>query len=148
MNGKPLRYRLEPAGLFRLYSVGRDGADEGGDPAPVAAWKRYSTIWDGRDAVWPRLPAPEAGRTAPVAEVLPLVQFEDAPVLDVIETLARQADVRVQMDPGVDSRSFPLVTLRFENVTALGVLEAVLNSNSLVLVKQPGTNLVGITTSK
>jgi hypothetical protein len=143
MNGKPLHYRLEPDGSFRLYSVGRDGADDGGDPAPVAAWKRYSTIWDGRDAVWPRL-LKQPG-AAPVAEVLPLVVFENAPVPDVIDSLARYAGIRVEMDPAVGSRSFPPVTLRFENVTALGVLEAVLNSNRLVMVTHPGTNLVGVT---
>ena len=145
MNGKPLRYRLEPDGSYRLYSVGRDGADDGGDPAPVAAWKRYSTFWDGRDAVWPRLAAPKEPGAAPAAEVLQRVQFENAPVPDVIETLARQAGIRVEMDPAVGRRSFPPVTLRFENVTALGVLEAVLNSNRLVMVAHPGTNVVGVT---
>ena len=64
------------------------------------------------------------------------------------QSFAREAGIRVEMDPAVVSRSFPPVTLRFENVTALGVLEAALNSNRLVLVKQPGTNLVGITVSK
>jgi len=146
MNGQPLRYRLEPGGSFRLYSVGADGADDGGNPVPVAAWKRYSSIWDGRDAVWPRLAEPGEPSPAPDAEVLQRVQFEDAPVPDVIEILARTAGVRVEMDPAVGRRSFPPVTLRLENVTALGALEAVLNSNRLVLVKHPGTNLVGITT--
>ena len=37
----------------------------------------------------------------PPAEVLPLVQFEDAPLVDVIKTLARQAALNVIFDPRV-----------------------------------------------
>lgn len=56
MDGKPLRYRLNPDGSFLLYSVGDDGVDNGGDPSwvkprPNAASKRW---WDARDAVWPQ----------------------------------------------------------------------------------------------
>ena len=146
MNGQPLRYRLEPGGSFRLYSVGADGVDDGGNPAPVKAWKAYWTIWEGRDAVWPRMATPDAARSAPDAEVLQRVQFTDAPVSDVIETLAGYAGVRAQIDTALDLRSYPPVTRCLENITALGALEAILKSNWLVLVRQPGTNLVGITT--
>ena len=52
MDGKPLRYRLNPDGSFLLYSVGEDGVDGGGDttPSPDASkqWAR------ARDAVWPQ----------------------------------------------------------------------------------------------
>ena len=41
--------------------------------------------------------------------------------------------------------SLPRVTIRLENMTALDVLETILKSNRLVLVKHAGTNLVGIT---
>jgi len=63
MNGQPLHYRVEPDGSFRLYSVGLDGKDDGGNPQPVSAWKSYSSPFDGRDAVWPRL-APSEKETA------------------------------------------------------------------------------------
>lgn len=53
MNGEPLRYRLRPGGGFLLYSVGEDGQDDKGDPAPSQAEKAYRQLWDGRDAVWP-----------------------------------------------------------------------------------------------
>jgi hypothetical protein len=152
MNGRPLRYRLEPDGLFVLYSVGLDGKDDGGDPGPAVAWKAYISLWDGRDAVWPRLASPKTDPVPPAAEVLPLVQFEDAPLVDIIKTLARQADFNVVIDPKVtapmpDGRpKYPPVSLRLENVTARDVLEVVLNNNNLVLVKHAGTNLIGITT--
>jgi hypothetical protein len=53
MDGKPLRYRKESDGKFLLYSVGTDGKDDGGDPAPETN-DTLRQIWDGRDAVWPR----------------------------------------------------------------------------------------------
>jgi hypothetical protein len=41
--------------------------------------------------------------------------------------------------------SLPPVTIRLQNITALDVLETVLKSNGLVLVKHAGTNLIEIT---
>src|SRR6266702_3215324 len=45
--------------------------------------------------------APTAVPAEPVGEILPLVQFEDAPLVDVIKTLARQASLNVIFDPRV-----------------------------------------------
>src|SRR5436190_6183629 len=59
----------------------------------------------------------------PAGEILPLVQFEDAPLVDVIKTLARQANLNVIFDPrvttvGPDAKSpYPPVSIRLENVT-------------------------------
>lgn len=52
IDGKPLRYQLRPGGRFRLYSVGMNGRDDGGDPQRVPGGASVG-IWDGRDAVWP-----------------------------------------------------------------------------------------------
>jgi hypothetical protein len=146
MNGQPLHYCVEPDGLFRLYSVGLNGKDDGGNPQPLSPWTTYSGPFDGRDAVWPRL----ASSVKPIAtselEILPLVQFANAPVPDVIRVLGRQADLKVRIDPDVKLESLPPVTIRLENMTALDVLKTVLKSNGLVLVNHAGTNLVGIAT--
>ncbi len=58
MDGKPLRYRLNPDGTYLLWSVGEDLKDDKGDPTEAGAFTgpRAKDIWDGRDAVWPRLP--------------------------------------------------------------------------------------------
>jgi hypothetical protein len=53
MNGKPLRYKLNPDGTFLLYSVGEDGIDNGGDPTHREGGRIFFPIWDGCDAVWP-----------------------------------------------------------------------------------------------
>ncbi len=51
MDGKPLRYRLNPDGTFLLYSIGENGIDNGGNPAPAPDALRQ--WWRARDAVWP-----------------------------------------------------------------------------------------------
>src|SRR5438309_8710421 len=88
--------------------------------------------------------------TAPAestGEVLPIVSFEDAPLVDVIKTLARQANLNIVFDPrvtelGPDGKpKLPPVSIRLENVTAQNVLEAVLNNNSLRLEKDPKTKI-------
>src|SRR5438309_3104788 len=88
--------------------------------------------------------------TAPAestGEVLPIVSFEDAPLVDVIKTLARQANLNIVFDPrvtelGPDGKpKLPPVSIRLENVTAQNVLEAVLNNNNLRLEPDPTTKV-------
>ncbi len=52
MDGRDLRYRLNPDGTYLLYSVGDDGVDNGGDPTPEKDKSMY--FLNGRDWVWPR----------------------------------------------------------------------------------------------
>ena len=57
MDGQPLRYQLPPDGQFRLWSVGEDFKDDGGDPTPVGVASGSSNLPDwlkGRDWVWPQ----------------------------------------------------------------------------------------------
>ena len=59
MDAKPLRYRPGTNGTFLLYSVGKNGRDDGGDgrsttPGNVSS---YSTF--GKDIVWPMPASPE-----------------------------------------------------------------------------------------
>ena len=77
--------------------------------------------------------------TESAGAILPLVQFENAPLVDVIKTLARQAHLNIIFDPRVTAVDqtgksiHPPVSIRMENVTAQNVLEAVLNNNNLRL---------------
>ena len=95
--------------------------------------------------------APTAVPAEPAGEILPLVQFEDAPLVDVIKTLARQANLNVIFDPkvtavGPDGKSsLTPVSIRLESVTAQNVLEAVLNNNGLRLEKDPKTKISRVT---
>jgi type II secretory pathway component GspD/PulD (secretin) len=96
--------------------------------------------------------APIQDSPARVAEVLPLVQFDDAPLVDVIKTLARQASLNIIFDPrvtapgGADGQSaYPPVSIRLENVTAEAVLEATLNNNNLRLERDLRTGISRVT---
>jgi hypothetical protein len=53
MDGKPMKYRLNPDGTFTLYSVGEDGIDNGGDTATTDPKGESYGPWKLKDAVWP-----------------------------------------------------------------------------------------------
>lgn len=55
-DGKAMKYHLNAAGQFTLYSVGQDGKDDGGDLSPLPEVKSARNNWVRRDYVWP-LPA-------------------------------------------------------------------------------------------
>jgi type II secretory pathway component GspD/PulD (secretin) len=86
-------------------------------------------------------------------EVVPLITFDDTPLTDVIKTLARQAGINFLFDPrltaGVTPDGKPIVpptiSIRFENVTALQALEAVLLNHDYALVKDPKTKIARVT---
>jgi len=146
MDGQPLRYRVEVDGTWRLYSVGLDGKDDGGEALPAQAWGRYTSIWDGSDAVWPRLGSAAApGPVIPPSEALPLIQFENAPLRDVITALARQLELNLIFDPAIQPQLGSAVNLRLENVSASDALQALLDNHRLVAMRVPTQNLVRIT---
>ena len=72
-------------------------------------------------------------------QVLPLIQFEDAPLHDALLALARQAKLNVVFDPKVEPLLVSSLTIRLENLTAGEALEAILSTNNLRMVKTPGT---------
>ena len=51
-DGKPLKYERTTEGSFKLYSVGEDGVDDHGNPAPEDE-KKTPSFANGRDWVWP-----------------------------------------------------------------------------------------------
>jgi len=57
VDGRSLRYRLQTDGTFLLYSVGENGVDDGGNPAPTGAAEGAGVHWQSPSApdwVWPR----------------------------------------------------------------------------------------------
>ena len=69
-------------------------------------------------------------------EVLPLIQFQDAPLSDVIVTLARQwGNFNLVFDPAVVPLLDSSLTIRLENLTAKAALDVILRTNHLRLVK-------------
>ncbi len=99
-------------------------------------------------------PAPTAAATTEITstnlEVMPLITIEDAPLPDAIKTLARQAGINFQFDPKVlaNTNAVPTVTFRWENVTALQALTAVLDNYGLQLSFEPKTKISRVTTKE
>ena len=56
MDGKPLRYRLNPDSTFTLWSIGEDLKDDGGDGSDAVPATRMTDIWERKDVLWPRSP--------------------------------------------------------------------------------------------
>jgi general secretion pathway protein D len=132
------------------------------EPVPAEALAAEAKLVAQAEAPKPaaEAPAPEAKPADPApapaasGEVLPLIMFEDAPLNDAIKTLARQAGINFQFDPrvatpppGPDGKPAPqaTVSIRFENITALQALEAVLGNHGLQLVDDPKTKTARIT---
>jgi hypothetical protein len=146
MDGGSLGYRLLPDGSWRLYSTGHDGRDDGGDAGPPIPWAGYDSIWDGRDAVWPRVAsATSLEPVIPPGEPMPLIQFTNAPMRDVILALARQLNLNLLVDPEAEPILAWEVTSRWENRGCGEVLQAVLDSRGLHAVRAHEGKIVCIT---
>ncbi|MEP6663004.1 MAG: secretin N-terminal domain-containing protein [Verrucomicrobiota bacterium] len=111
------------------------------EPAPAPA---------PADPITVRVPAP----TYNTNDIVPLIQIDDASLPDAIKTLARQAGINFQFDPRVvnpqpDASGHvaapPTVSLRWENVTAMEALLALLENYHLQIVRDPKTSIVRIT---
>ena len=59
MDGKPMKYHLNPDGSFTLYSVGEDVKDDGGDASPLPGNESSRVLWHRKDFVWPSPALPE-----------------------------------------------------------------------------------------
>ncbi|MDB6054876.1 MAG: Type and secretion system protein [Verrucomicrobiales bacterium] len=90
----------------------------------------------------------------PNGEIQPLITFDDTPLPNVINLLGRQAGINFQFDPkilngtpGPDGKVPPpaSISIRWENVTALQALTAVLDNNNLQLNPDPRTKIYRIT---
>ncbi len=104
----------------------------------------------------PPASSPVAASAPLGGEVMPLIVIDDAPLPDAIRNLARQAGLNIQFDPqvlaGLPDPSKPGVTLpppnvsfRWENITAMQALHAVLENHNLQLVLDPKTKISRVT---
>ncbi|HVY68588.1 MAG TPA: secretin N-terminal domain-containing protein [Verrucomicrobiae bacterium] len=106
--------------------------------AGLCAWCLVSSAQSdsGRAAAKP------ADQATAADEVSPLVTFSDTPLHDVVQGLARNAGINILFDPGVSSNmGTNTISVRFENVTAMQALEAVLANHGLMLQADPKTRI-------
>ncbi len=59
MDGRAINYSSYPDGTFRLYSVGENAKDDGGDPALLPGKTGVGNWWNRKDTVWPASALPE-----------------------------------------------------------------------------------------
>lgn len=99
-------------------------------------------------------PVVAAAETAEPAPVIPLIVMDDVPLTDAIRNLARQAGLNHMLDPkiaygqpGADGKPTPqpMVSLRWEDVTAQQALAALLANYNLQLNEDPKTRIARIT---
>lgn len=97
----------------------------------------------------------EAGtNTNPAAVVVPTIMMTEAPLTQAIDLLAREAKINYIIDPKVsfgppgpkgEPAPAPIITFRWENVTAQQALTTLLTTYSLQLVEDPKTTIARIT---
>jgi len=87
-------------------------------------------------------------------EIVPLIQIDEAPLPDAIRTLARQAGLNFQFDPKILNLApdasgkvppHPAVSFRWENVTAMEALLALLENYNMQIVRDPKTKIARVT---
>jgi len=86
--------------------------------------------------------------------IIPLIVMDEVPLMDAIRNLARQAEINYMVDPrvpygqpGADGKEVPqpILSIRWENVTAEQALYAVLNNYNLQLVEDPKAKISRVT---
>ena len=84
---------------------------------------------------------------------IPIIVMDEVPLVDAIQNLARQAELNFMLDPQVSScwfgprgkkRNQPLVSIRWENVTAMQALTEILDNFNLELIEQPHSSFAQI----
>jgi type II secretory pathway component GspD/PulD (secretin) len=129
------------------------------DPAPAAPAPAAPAAAPADDAAAPAAIAAAAptGEGNPVKDtgvIIPLIVMDDVPLTDAVKNLARQADLNYMLDPkvtfgqtGADGRAVPqpMVSLRWENVTAIQALDALLNNYNLQMVEDPKSKIARVT---
>jgi hypothetical protein len=83
------------------------------------------------------------------AQQIPVIQFENVPLMAAIENLGQQAEFNFTIDPkiaatGIATAATP-ITIRWENLTAKQALARVLKERGLFLVENPQTGVAKIT---
>jgi hypothetical protein len=106
----------------------------------------------------PVKPVPASQVAGDTNHVIPLIVMDDVPLADAISNLARQAQLKVTFDTGVetafaDSFRRPMsdsqISVRWTNVTARQALAALLDDFDLLMVQDdPSASAVTITTRK
>ncbi len=128
-------------------------------PVEVAQVTNQATDAAATNAAPAATPAADAAAAAQAApatpgSVIPLIVMDDVPLTDAIKNLARQAGLNYMLDPkvafgqpGPDGRPTPqpMISIRWENVTAEQALQALLGNYNLQLTEDPKSKIARVT---
>jgi hypothetical protein len=83
--------------------------------------------------------AATAAEPPPIREVIPLIEMVNVPLTDAIQQMARQARLNILLDPRLSAPPYTRMTvsIRWEKVTAMEALTALLENHGLMLVGSP-----------
>lgn len=125
-------------------------APEAAAPAPTAEAPAAPAV-----AVAPEAAATEAteATNATVAVGIPQIRFNDVPITTAIENLARLANINYMLDPKIgygqpdasgQIKVEPILSIRWENITAENALLALLDNYGLQLVHDKKTGIARV----
>jgi type II secretory pathway component GspD/PulD (secretin) len=136
-------------------------APETATPAPAAEPQPAAAPEAAAPAAAPAAPVASATETpvteetnAPVAVGIPQIRFSDVPITTAIENLARLANINYMMDPKIgygqpdaagQIKVEPILSIRWENITAENALLALLDNYGLQLVQDKKTGIARVT---
>jgi len=135
-----------PAAVDNSTSNPAPAAAENSAPAANAAGNESAT---NASAAGSETNAPAAPPS------IPLIQFQDVPLTTAIENLARQAGINYLLDPKISYgqpdqngqvKAEPVLSIRWENVTAEQALRALLDNYGLQMIEDKNTHIARITT--
>ena len=83
--------------------------------------------------------------------IIPLIQFSNVPLDTALENLSRQCELYIELDPLFYSdpqNQPPMLTLRWEKLTAKQALAAICENYDLIVTKNASTGIIQITPGK
>lgn len=167
MNAKTRLLALVGLMAFAIagYTQTNDSAGAAAPTAPAAESAAPATTSPPAQAATPaastETAAPASANAAssasvslPAGTIIPLIVMDEVPLTDAIKNLARQAGLNYMLDPklaigqlGADGKPGPqpMVSIRWEKVSANQALAALLNNYNLQIVEDPKTKISRVT---
>jgi len=137
---------------FSMAGIAQENQAAGAGPAAKSGDAATAQVAQAKPAATESAAAPAVPVDA--GAIIPLIVMDDVPLTDAIKNLARQAGLNYMLDPkvafghtGPDGKPGPqpMVSLRWESVTAQQALGALLNNYNLQITEDPKSKIARVT---
>ena len=138
---------------FSMAGIAQENQAAGAGPAAKSGDAATAQVAQAKPAAAESAAAP-AEAPVDAGAIIPLIVMDDVPLTDAIKNLARQAGLNYMLDPkvafgqtGPDGKPGPqpMVSLRWESVTAQQALGALLNNYNLQITEDPKSKIARVT---